>query len=240
MQLWWWVALAGAVLLPWHMQQDGLRAGSLLALFQDDPEAASAAAQAVRHGRFWFWPVLAALAIGAPAALLPGLGRERRGGILVAAGTIGILAVVAQGFAIGIRGWTAPWLEALFGPIEDRQFGIGIGGAVALVGFLFQVTDGLARQGAFKGDRFTAGAVGLLAGSILVFTFWPMATILSQAFGPTAEHGPLLAFAERVADRKVWGWPASPPPGPVASPGTRWCWRCRRRPSPPHSGWPSR
>ncbi|BBK39065.1 iron ABC transporter permease [Allostella sp. ATCC 35155] len=203
--VWWWLALAGAVLLPWHMQQDGLGAGSLFALFQDDPEAASAAAQAVRHGRFWFWPVLAALALGALPALLPRLGRERRGALLIAVGLAGLAAIAAQGFAVGIRGWTAPWLEALFGELDDRQFGIGIGGAVAAVGFLFQASDGLALRGAFKGDRFAAGAVALLAGAILVFTAWPMAVILTQAFGTTPEAGPLAAFADRVADRKVWG-----------------------------------
>ncbi|BBK33504.1 iron(III) transport system permease protein [Stella humosa] len=203
--LWWWVALAGVLLLPWHMQQEGVGPASLLALFQDDPEAASAAAQAVRHGRFWFWPVLAALLVAAPAVLRPGMVRERRGLLLALGGLAGLAAIVAQGFAIGIRGWNAPWLEALFGPIEDRQFGIGLGGAVAAVGFLFQATDGLALRGAFKGDRFTAGAVGLLVGSILVFTFWPMATILVQAFGGRGELGPLAAFADRLADRKVWG-----------------------------------
>ncbi len=203
--LWWAVACVGAVVLPWHMQQDGLGPAALLALFQDDPDAASAAAQALGHGRFWLWPVLAALALGAPAALLPHMDRSRRGMLLVAAGLFGIAAVVAQGFAIGLRGWTVPWLEAAFGALDDRQFGIGIGGAVAIAGFLFQATDGLALRGAFKGDRFTAGAVGLLAASILVFTFWPMATILTQAFGGRGELGPLAAFADRLADRKVWG-----------------------------------
>ncbi|WP_374447076.1 ABC transporter permease [Stella sp.] len=202
---WWWVALVGAALLPWHMQQDGIGWSALLALVQEDPEAASAAAQAARHGRFWFWPVLAALVVGAPAALVPRLDRERRGLILLAAGVLGMAAIATQGFAVGIRGWTQPWLAALFGEIEDRQFGIGVGGAVAAVGFLFQASDGLALRGAFKGDRFTAGAVALLAGAILVFTAWPMATILSQAFGGTADAGPLAAFADRVADRKVWG-----------------------------------
>ncbi|MCC7271515.1 MAG: iron ABC transporter permease [Alphaproteobacteria bacterium] len=203
---WWWVAAAvGATVLPWHMQQAGLGLGDLRAFAAADPDAASAAAQAVLHGRFWFWPVLAALAVGAVGSLPPGLARPRRGALLFAGGVLGLLAVAAQGFAVGIAGWTTPRLASLFGPLDDRQFGIGLGGCVAVLGFLFQATDGLALRGAFKGDRFTAGAVGLLAFSILVFTVWPMATILAEAFAGRGDLGPLAAFAERAADRKVWG-----------------------------------
>ncbi|MGE0714438.1 MAG: ABC transporter permease [Alphaproteobacteria bacterium] len=202
---WWWAAFAGIVLLPWHMQQAGLGPGDLLAVASDDPEAASAAAQALRHGRFWLWPVLAALALGAPAALLATLARPRRAALLVVAGALGLAAIAAQGFAVGIQGWSAPWLEQAFGTLDDRQFGIGIGGAAAAVGFLFMATDGLALGGRFRGDRFTAGAVGLLAGAILVFTAWPMATILAEAFARHEDAGPLAAFARRLVDRKVWG-----------------------------------
>ena len=39
-------------------------------------------------------------------------------------------------------------------------------------------TTGLAFRGRFGGDRFVAGAVGLLVASILLFTVWPVLTIL--------------------------------------------------------------
>ncbi|MGE0724586.1 MAG: ABC transporter permease [Alphaproteobacteria bacterium] len=203
--LWWLVALVGTVVPPWHMQQAGLGIGGLWAFPGADPESASAAGQAIAHGRFWFWPVIAALAIGAPGALLPRLARRTQARLLLAGGIAGLLATAAQGFAVGIQGWTAPWLAALFGPLDDRQFGIGLGAALAIVGFLFQTTDGAALAGALKGDRTVAGAVGLIAASIAIFTFWPVATILSEAFARRGDLGPLLAFADRIADRKVWG-----------------------------------
>lgn len=194
----WLLAAAGTVLLPWHMQQDGI---TLRGLFAEDPDAASAAWQAFAHGRFWFWPVVAAVAIGLPAAL-PGRGRA---GLRMAAGGLGLSAIVAQGLAIGVQGWSFPLLEATFGDLGDRQFGVGLGGAVATAGFLFLLTDGLALRGMFKGDRFVAGAVGLLVGSILVFTAWPVLTMLSQMFTPREGLPWTEALGVRVFDRKIWG-----------------------------------
>jgi iron(III) transport system permease protein len=197
----WLLAAAGTLLLPWHMQQDGITLRGLLALGQADPEAASAAWQALAHGRFWFWPVVAAVAIGLPA-VQPGRGRA---GLRMVAGGLGLAAIVAQGLAVGVQGWSFPWLEATFGELGDRQFGIGLGGTVATAGFLFLLTDGLALRGLFKGDRFVSGAVGLLVGAILVFTAWPVLTMLAQMF--TAREG--LPWTEalgvRVLDRKIWG-----------------------------------
>ncbi|WP_137124193.1 iron ABC transporter permease [Roseomonas sp. HF4] len=197
----WLLAAAGTLLLPWHMQQDGITLRGVLALGQEDPEAASAAWQALAHGRFWFWPVVAAVAIGLPA-VQPGRGRAV---LRMAAGALGLAAIVAQGLAIGVQGWSFPWLEATFGDLGDRQFGIGLGGAVATAGFLFLLTDGLALRGLFKGDRFVAGAVGLLVGSIVIFTAWPVLTMLSQMFTPREGLPWTEALGVRVLDRKIWG-----------------------------------
>ncbi len=202
--IWWIVAVLGLAVLPWHMQQDGLTLSALTALAAGDANAASALAQALFFGRFWFWPLMAAAALGAYAALAVS-DRATRGRIFIAAGIFGLAAFVAQGLAIGIRGWTAPWLTEAFGELGDRQFGIGLGAVITFVGFLFMLTDGLALRGLFKGDRFTAGAVGLIVASIIAFTFWPMATMLSEAFKPTEDAGPITAFLSRFVDRKVWG-----------------------------------
>src|SRR5437868_15269181 len=97
---WWWlVTLVGICLLPWHMQQDGLGPSALLAISADDPDVASALAQALWHKRFWFWPVVIAPIIALPA-LLPGIARERRAIILGVAGGVGLAAIIAQGWLI--------------------------------------------------------------------------------------------------------------------------------------------
>jgi iron(III) transport system permease protein len=200
----WTLAAIGTALVPWHMQQDGLTALGLMAFGQPDPEAASALWQALSHGRFWFWPVVACLVLALPGAL-PFGSASRRAAFLLAGGGLGLVAIVAQGLAIGVMGWSFPWLEARFGELGDRQFGIGLGGSLAFIGCLVMLTDGLALRGLFKGDRFVAGAVGVLVASIVIFTAWPVLTMLSQMFTPRGDLGVGAAMADRLFDRKIWG-----------------------------------
>ena len=87
---WWWMAgLVAVCLLPWNMLQDGLTAGSALALFATEADSASALGQALFHRRWWFWPVLAAQAI-AVASFVPSLSKRTRGRLLFAGGSLGI------------------------------------------------------------------------------------------------------------------------------------------------------
>ena len=202
--LWWGVAAVGVIVLPWHMQDGAAGASWLLAVAADAVGGASAAAQALRFGRWWLLPPLVALLAVAPPALLP-LERRQRGSWLVAAGAAGLAVIALQGAAIGLRGFNAAWLEATLGPLPGGQAGIGPGGALALAGFLFLVTEGLALRGAFRGDRFVAGAVGLLAASVLTFTVWPVGRILAEAVAGRGEGGPVAIFFARLADPRVWG-----------------------------------
>jgi iron(III) transport system permease protein len=116
----WSIAAIGAVLLPWHMQQDGIGLTTLFALGQGDAEASSALWQALAHGRFWFWPVLASLLLALPGAL-PGRNARRRAGFLIWGSGLGLAAIVGQGMAVGIQGWSYDWLTAAFGELNDRQ-----------------------------------------------------------------------------------------------------------------------
>jgi iron(III) transport system permease protein len=203
--LWWVLTAALAVcLLPWHMQQDGLSFGGVFALFKGDADAASALGQAVFAKRFWFWPVVAALIIAA-YGLRPGQTRRKQGTIFLVAGLLGLAAIMLQGWFIGVRGWSYPFLATLFGVMDDRQFGIGLGGALAFASFAALATTGLALRGLFGGDRFVAGSVGLLVASITLFTVWPVATILGQALMPPSDMTFSAAFMERMFHPKVWG-----------------------------------
>ena len=195
--------LAGFALLPWHMQQDSVLALGWLGNWASDPAAASGLLLAARLGHPWLWPVGVAGAASAVALLLP-LTQRRRGATLVAAGLFGLLAMAAQGFAVTGQGWGAPWLDGLFGPLPEGQFGMGAGAALTGAGFLFLATTGAALRGAFRGDRFTAGAAGLVAAVVLLFTFWPIALALLSAF-----DGGVDQFLARAADRRLWGWRGS-------------------------------
>ncbi|MFT3952906.1 MAG: iron ABC transporter permease [Piscinibacter sp.] len=199
----WLTGAIGLVLLPWHMQQGGLTPAGLWGLGEADAEAASALWQALAHKRFWFWPVVAALLVALPGAL-PILPRPRRASLLVAGGALGLLAIGTEGLAIGINGWSFAGLERAFGNLGDRQFGIGLGGALTFGAFLILLTDGLALKGYFKGDRFVAGAVGVLVASIVLFTAWPVGSILAQMLVPRADLTLAASFAARFADGKIW------------------------------------
>lgn len=88
----WLLAVTALALPPWHMQQDGLTSGALLALFAADPDVASALGQALQ-GCWWFWPMLAALPFGLPV-LSASTGRRSRGKALLLCGLLGLVALV--------------------------------------------------------------------------------------------------------------------------------------------------
>ena len=101
-----WSGLVAVCLLPWNMLQDGLTAGSALALFATEADNASALGQALFHRRWWFWPVVAAQVIAA-ASFIPSLSKPARGRrVALPAGLLGIVAIAAQGWFIGVHGWS--------------------------------------------------------------------------------------------------------------------------------------
>jgi iron(III) transport system permease protein len=199
---WWFVAAIGLCLLPWYMVQDGFLS-ALPALGTGDPEAASAAVQTLGRGRWWFLPMFAALTVAAVGFLATT--REKRGTAFIAGGALGLVSLILQGWLIGLRGWSYPWLVALFGELGDRQFGIGAGGALAFAGFLLLLTEGLAVRGYFGGDRFVSGAVGVLTACIALFTVWPVAIMLGQSLTASGDQTLLTSFLQRFATSKNWG-----------------------------------
>lgn len=197
--LWWLLILLGTAILPWHAQPYGVAASDLLALFSADSATGSALNQALLHDRWWFWPILV-------AASLPFVSLLRRDMVDISgmAGLLGLLAIVLQAAMIGLKGWTMPWLNDLFGELADRQRGVGLGAALTFIGFLFLFTDDLARRGLFGGDRFIAGAVGFLASSIALFTAWPVLTLLGRGFAAPRDGSLIDAVVMRMFAPKIW------------------------------------
>jgi iron(III) transport system permease protein len=200
---WSTAGLLAAVALPWYALQEGLDSGAWLGGLWSSEDYASGLAQIFVHGKWWLAPVLAALAACLAIALLPAT-RQRRGTLLLIASAAGLLLFAAQALGIGLRGWTAGWLTALFGELDGRQVGLGAGGAVAMVALLSLLSIGLALRGGFGGDAFVAGAVTTVAASIVLFTAWPILRILVQAF---QDGDGILAPAllvDRLATEKIW------------------------------------
>jgi len=199
-----WSLLGGAgfLFLPWYAIADGVWGGSWLSRFAVERDMAPAVLQATRFGRPWLLVpgvvLLAALAIGLATKSRPG------GRALMALGAAGFLYTLAQGFAIGLSGWSWPLLERLFGVIGGRQIGMGAGTLVVTTGSLFLFSTGLAARGHFRADGFVSGSVTLVTVLVGLFTFFPVARILATAVVDDEGALSAAAFAQRLVAAKIW------------------------------------
>src|SRR5450432_2817750 len=104
---WLLVAALSFVLLPWYFLADQSVLQSLPGVW-GAADSASGAVQAAVHGRRWLWiaPIGIALALFGWRAS----GRRRQGEMLCAGALVGVLGLLAFGFAIGATGWSIPAL----------------------------------------------------------------------------------------------------------------------------------
>jgi iron(III) transport system permease protein len=203
--VWLAVGVAGYAVLPWYVIDDGF--WSLLWLVEGwplDADYAPGLVQATLHGKFWLAPI--GLLLLAPLAVL---GRPRSdpilAAVLIAVGVAGLAYLLLQGFAIGIPGWTFAWMETVFGPLGDRQFGMGYGALLVCGTFLFLLTQGLAARGVVDGDGFVVGAIGLIIALVGAFIFFPVTRILTSALRDDSGTYSAGVFFEKLTDRSIWG-----------------------------------
>jgi iron(III) transport system permease protein len=192
----------GFLLLPWYAMQD---TGWLAALPQvfGAGEGADGLMQALGQGRRWLLLGLAGLVLASIGATRPA-GRSQ-GRWLLAGGFGGAAALVASGFLIGAKGWSAAWLERAFGELAVTQFGIGAGGAVTVAALLLLGAFGLARLGFFRGDLFVSGAVVACGALMALFIAYPVGKALAGAFVDEDGRWSLAAFGARIATERIWG-----------------------------------
>lgn len=210
--LWLVLGLVGYCLLPWYILEDGL--WSLEWLFDGypfDTDYAPALFLILQGEKLWLSPMLLFLCLplvgeiftqrctGVPERTL------RRANVLLIAGLAGLAWVAIQGYGIGLRGWNLEALAALFGPLEDRQFGMGSGALLVIAAFLFYLTTGIAGRGAINGDVFVVGAIGLVVAMVAVFIFFPIVQMLSSAFRDNDGVFSVGVFAAKFLENKIWG-----------------------------------
>jgi iron(III) transport system permease protein len=196
------LGFAAYALLPWYYQQD---TGLLKALpgIWGGADTAAGVVQAARHGKPWLWLGLAGLLVAALGWRLPPT--RTQGLLLLAGGGLGATALLASGFAIGAQGWAFEFLTPMFGALDKGQFGIGLGGALALLSLLMLAGAGIARLGYFRGDLFVACAVLLCSALLLLFVALPVGKSLVGAFLDEGGAFSLAAMAERLGNERVWG-----------------------------------
>jgi len=211
-RLWLWIGLLGFCVLPWYILEDGLWSFEwLFDGYPYDTDYAPALFLILQGEKLWLSPLLLFL-------LLPGIGKffsarsgdfsvlaTRRANVLIIAGIAGLVWMLLQGFGIGLRGWNFAALDALFGALDDRQFGMGAGALLVAAAFLFWLTTGVAGRGAIKGDVFVVGAIGLIVAMVTMFIFFPIVQMLSSAFTDNDGVFSPGLFATKFFEDKIWG-----------------------------------
>lgn len=196
------LAAAGILLLPWYAQQDGLWSFYWLQGYPFEPEGAPALSLLLQGRSAWLWPLAMLVAAAAVGGLALGQ-RRQRGEVLMWIGAAGLLYLLAQGYALGLQGWSFGFLETALGETEQRQFGMGYGALLFGVGFLFLFTWGLSASGRVLQDPFVAGSLGLIIGLVGLFVLLPVIQMLFV--GLRSDDGSALAaLMDRLVDPKIW------------------------------------
>ncbi len=185
----WLALLALAVLvLPWHQS---LPQGATPLL----PSALGLALE----GRGWLWPVVLAL----PVLIWAGM-RDAAGRLFLGLALAGFGLLVAQGFAVGLRGPQVGWIGTLFPAAGSGQTGFGWGAFTAGIAFLGLTAHCLALRGFCRGDRFAGGSVVFIVALLSLFVFFPILKLALAAFvGPDGEIA-LGPFLNRLFAPDIW------------------------------------
>ena len=193
----------GYFVLPWYGVDGFWEFEWLVGGWPLDEDYAPAAVLIAMGQKLWLAPMLIAL-----AAPLLVLGRRKTdplyARVLVLSGAFGFSWLVAQGLGIGLRGFSADWLTALFGPLDDRQFGMGYGAMITASSFLFLFTQGVAARGAVNGDVFVTGAIGGVIAVVSVFVFYPILIMMLAAFATDDGGYSVIGFFPKLFDDRIW------------------------------------
>ncbi len=195
----------GFLILPWYGIEDGFFTFDwLFDGYPTDTDYAPAAFIVGQGKKLWLLPLLIPL-----IAVLFALKRPKSdplfAKILIAVGAFGFSWLLIQGFSIGLRGWQFGWLEALFGPLGDRQFGMGFGAMLVASGFLFIFAQGIAARGVINGDVFVVSTISLVVTIVTIFVFFPIARLLIAAFITEEGNYSISIFASKFFDDRIWG-----------------------------------
>lgn len=202
--LWMAVGWLGFAILPWYGVEDGFF--NLSWLFDGwpfDSELSPALILNLTGEKLWLAPM--GLLLAMPLTLW---GRQKSdplfGKTLIAIGALGFAWLMFQGFAIGLRGWQFGWLEALFGELGDRQFGMGYGALLVGLAFLFLFSLGLAARGAVGGDVFVVSSIAFVVVAVGLFIFMPILQMLANALVTEGGGYSFSTFLSKLFSARLW------------------------------------
>ena len=202
--LWLAVGWIGFAVLPWYGLEDNFF--SLRWLFDGYPlneDVAPALFLVLQGKKLWLAAFGLLLAIGFLLWRRPKSDRFF-GTLLLWIGCLGLAWMILQGFGIGLRGWRFEWLNALFGELPDRQFGMGYGAMLTAFAFLFLFSLGIAARGAVGGDVFVVGSISFVVAVVGLFVFMPIIQMLGNALLTEDGVYSVGAFVQKLSSAKLW------------------------------------
>lgn len=190
---WLLVAWASLLILPWYKVEGGF-------LFFDWLTRPADASPVVllATSRLWLLPLfLPPLLVSLPAPR-----RDPRA--MLAAGSLGLAWLAAEGFAIIHSGWGFEWLARATATAGPMQPGLGWGAALYALAMLMFVAEALAARGWCKGDRFVVGSLLAVIGSLILFVAYPLISILTSAVRDNDGRIMPSLFAEKFFSGNIW------------------------------------
>ncbi len=193
----------GYAVLPWYLVEGG---NLSLSSFSGWPAGAAGSGLVLGlfGGRYWLLPLALPLLAGLAALRFPP-DDKRIAETLTGVGIAGLVWLIFQGFAVGLRGWELDWLTALLGGPGPKQEGMGYGAFFTALSFLLILTHGLAARGYCRGDIFVVSSIGLIIALITAFVFFPIWEILVSAFKDNDGAFAPAEFATKFFDNSIWG-----------------------------------
>jgi iron(III) transport system permease protein len=201
---WLVLGLAAYSFLPWYVIEEGLLDPEWIYFYPFDREVAPAPVQALAFSRTWLLPI--ALCFVPPLLVLKRPKTDPlAASVLIFSGAAGLSYGLVQGFLIGPLGFNVSGLEAMFGAVTRRQYGMGSGALIVHLSFLFLFTRGLAATGMVRGDVFVLGALGLVVSLVATFVFFPVAMISIRALELDDGSWSGAQLIGNLFSSKVWG-----------------------------------
>ncbi|MEL6508588.1 MAG: iron ABC transporter permease [Pseudomonadota bacterium] len=196
--IWLALGLAGFVLLPWHMTDDGLFDPSWLS----DSDAATGLFSALA-GQWWLAPAGLAL-LGAVILQLAIENPVKRARLTLGTAVAGLTFIAVQGLIIVRAGPRV--FEGLFTGemVMAGQPGMGAGAGLCALALLFVATISLSQSGKGQGDAFVVSTIGLIVALVAIFVFFPVVHILVRAFEVDGGYS-LSEFFPRFFSSDIWG-----------------------------------
>jgi iron(III) transport system permease protein len=142
-------------------------------------------------GEFWLWPLFAPLGLAT-------LGRARW---QVAAGGVGLAWLVLEAVLIGQKGWSVGALSGFGAPMQSP---LGWGALAYALASCAWLARGLAGAGFGRGQVFVTGSLLLIGGSILLFVFFPILSVLGSAVRDDGGAFAPVLFFTKMTDKAIW------------------------------------